>query len=1584
MRITKIQILILLSLCLLSPALTRVGKIKNINDAAITKNATLAIDFNEHFDFSRVKNMSQLKFTVTQNHPEGEPKEVGRVFTGINEPFASYQYNKTAIEKSLFTKYIDERSFVIFTDDGKVVYEETAANGFPRNIEHPKVFNLAFYGPKVSCQDAIPWGDSKELIVIACISKNVQASSNTIWIQIIDRKTFTKHSEVKTYELSQDSDFRIFNHMKLLEVWSSTKAGKVVPYLLLTDMGKSNQQTNKDSIIIIDDDDDNDLVKDNTHFLAFDLHEDQFEFNQEFKMSAGGNNTFARIYDYYWYNDELVVTSKLKGKEPIQISQCKFQIPESKKKNDIATIDCDGVAAPTGINIGYVSQLVGSQLWAKIDLSGSTGLLNVEVFNANNQISNPQVWTILNSKKGVKLPSDSEHKWVRRVQGNAEIISIQYTSLEDTTIPSATKDSDASVVHFGTGSSQTFPGWSANVHNRNVYYFVVGSNHFAVARVSGAWWMAKGTEISDRVDNVINFSVVDPNNSSITLSSSIYQTTGGKDVKLVWDPPYLDIHQNSFMTIPFNFNSYKVGNNLDFIVQFSDDNFHGTTIMHSHQVAASFNTTDTNFSSIQFVTGHGAATVTYGGKMFIYDCDVDHGKADCEPINTAAIDIKGKITEVLPESAFGSNSVQAYTNTYAEGGVRKEGQTFVYYNFKGTKQIYTQKVEFSANNVAFTSDSDGNLWAALSYLANDSDTVHTQVVIYKVDHTKPSEWTLVKTLNSSVLEIDDPKEFCPTQVEFDPVTTGNLHILSNCHLKGYLYTATKIYTFNVEAKPDVAVKASVSFDINTTSEFQGVAQFCPFNENFVVYSTQANKVIVIEKKQSLSYSTVSLGDYGLETFESFDCMSNAGLYAVGGKIQGANGPKYNYGIFWGNVGFDESKFVNKLFKDVDPTKFQDARSFGVGPFCLTVGFSTDEKSVHTSYTVQQTLSEPPIMFTMTNDLAHQSEYEQTGFLNITATNDWVKFPVSANITTVKQNMTVAAVEKQAWKKESGWIQVEQYTKLTGPITEIVAKNAEGQTKGIQFIDRKKRAGQMKLDNNKVVFSEYRGSVDHGMALSWHHEKEYSTFSLIDDGKITSQFEVPRTLTMDFTSLKQEKTKKLVVATMATSNGEEVHAFTVDDGSKQVTISEKTTGTRADKLRIITIIGKYIAFGLDSNTNTLTAWEITDTDGKLVFEVVDQTSGVTDFDIAHSSTEIFVYYIAPESPAAYFYSLTPTNHGIDVSGITTLPFDTKKPYWLESISCQNSTVESQAICAVNTIGTVIYVVDIVFPKNRADKIRWMRTPRAIKYETYEKFAGFDGHTMFVDEDFLVHRAFSLKSGSLSLVANVYARDYKKAQLHTQIQINQGQADEKLFRRMRASGKSYLQIERKLMAANKEFGTMAMTYFFENDRGIVGIGSNDATVGLLLFSLHNSFQVFHPADSNVDFTKWTIVPNGLAISQGFNLEQMLDNDIPSSSSASSGSSGSESGSETGSGSEGSSGVDPSEDTKKNAAWWVFLGILLILVILSVGWFAYARSKSSDDYEDDEGIYRSIDPTSKVEAGNEFETGLNPDEDEDDALN
>jgi hypothetical protein len=78
MRISKIQILILLAIALATPALQRVGKRSDVHDMALKKDDTFAIDMNMIFDYSRVSDLSKLTFRVMQSNPtENDASDVG-------------------------------------------------------------------------------------------------------------------------------------------------------------------------------------------------------------------------------------------------------------------------------------------------------------------------------------------------------------------------------------------------------------------------------------------------------------------------------------------------------------------------------------------------------------------------------------------------------------------------------------------------------------------------------------------------------------------------------------------------------------------------------------------------------------------------------------------------------------------------------------------------------------------------------------------------------------------------------------------------------------------------------------------------------------------------------------------------------------------------------------------------------------------------------------------------------------------------------------------------------------------------------------------------------------------------------------------------------------------------------------------------------------------------------------------------------------------------------------------------------------------------------------------------------------------
>jgi len=101
-----------------------------------------------------------------------------------------------------------------------------------------------------------------------------------------------------------------------------------------------------------------------------------------------------------------------------------------KSSNDYAKIDCGNAEASLGFTTGYVEKMDGEETWAQIKLNDDNTTIDLTIFNPNHSYDNPQVWSQLNQMKGIKLPDDALHKWIRRIQGTQSQVIIQYTSMD--------------------------------------------------------------------------------------------------------------------------------------------------------------------------------------------------------------------------------------------------------------------------------------------------------------------------------------------------------------------------------------------------------------------------------------------------------------------------------------------------------------------------------------------------------------------------------------------------------------------------------------------------------------------------------------------------------------------------------------------------------------------------------------------------------------------------------------------------------------------------------------------------------------------------------------------------------------------------------------------------------------------------------------------------------------------------------------------------------------------------------------------------------------------------------------------------
>jgi hypothetical protein len=282
------------------------------------------------------------------------------------------------------------------------------------------------------------------------------------------------------------------------------------------------------------------------------------------------------------------------------------------------------------------------------------------------------------------------------------------------------------------------------------------------------------------------------------------------------------------------------------------------------------------------------------------------------------------------------------------------------------------------------------------YLTGTTDQFNSSFVdTYKIDVKNPAAWTKISTVDWTSVQAENSSTFCPNQIKFDAKMTTTLHILSSCSLSKTYNNGVKIFTLDVENKSG-AIRPTVDVDITPGQEFTGLVGFCPFDDNFVVYSLTANTVIMVSKNPSLSHYTVDLDANGLTNSVDFHCMSNSGMYGVKSTTGAGTAMTYTYGLFWGNSGFNNGKFINQIWANLSPTVFASTHSFGLERHIITVDVdSTGEASTY------MTLIEPPFIFLETGDLADQNVTTKLQTLNITVSDGSNTLLLSANITTVK-------------------------------------------------------------------------------------------------------------------------------------------------------------------------------------------------------------------------------------------------------------------------------------------------------------------------------------------------------------------------------------------------------------------------------------------------------------------------------------------------------------------------------------------------------------------------------------------------------
>jgi hypothetical protein len=174
-------------------------------------------------------------------------------------------------------------------------------------------------------------------------------------------------------------------------------------------------------------------------------------------------------------------------------------------------------------------------------------------------------------------------------------------------------------------------------------------------------------------------------------------------------------------------------------------------------------------------------------------------------------------------------------------------------------------------------------------------------------------------------------------------------------------------------------------------------------------------------------------------------------------------------------------------------------------------------------------------------------------------------------------------------------------------------------------DRNRISGFMDSQHNEDSFDLYRGNFDKGIALSHTEEGDISA------KQIVMTYVLNGATCFDFVLLHQQPEMRLVVYSYHDDSIEEVKAVIISHSESPVRFSEIGTGTLANKLRVKSILGKYLVAGLDESTGSLRIYEVDIDKVDLPFRLITSFMGVKDFDLVEGSNNetLNIYYIKNE-------------------------------------------------------------------------------------------------------------------------------------------------------------------------------------------------------------------------------------------------------------------------------------------------------------------------------------------------------------------
>lgn len=1476
MGTTRILQATLLALGIIKEITSRVSIRGHLDDGAVLDRDDIMFDLAKYFDLSQA-DPNTLSFKATQGTGQGSGTPIPNSIYTYKDTFNNLQYTA---EKLTLIKYLDERSFMLFYDETTYLYQEMSPNATIASTFWNKTFK-AFTSNDVTCQDAV-LSPNKDEILIGCVTKMSFTGQKAMYLFRVDRL----HGDIIQTEVRNitEQDVQFTNRMQIGIYNFPQEKQTESNFVIIYNQGKANQARTRAyaSFFVY-------------HVVLGELvYEDEYTFTFE-----NPDNKFDVVYDLFEYNHVFLVSAAIQGLDTIQVVSCQFDLKET---NLICSDKFHDTFIPK--TRGFVAKVDISGFWAEYqfheDLKGG----DIVLYDIEGQF-NTEGWKREIRRMSNVPARESEHHWIRRIEGSIDNIAIQWAALNNQPEGSNSYDIGSVLVSWTLNKAEAYDLYSIAVFGDNVFLASIEASDVYVRRYSTPFFWTKGHQINIENTNVITITATDKDNSA-AIAANIYNLINPRTTPILdFNPPYLDVFGGSTFELPFTGKSWVSGNGLNFSVSYNDSHFFMTKVQQTGETDIAFRPIPPTNHYDKVMFGDGGAVTHNGNEYTYYTCQFyRHGGGVCDRTFVK----KGQAGENIGNGVFSKHGIIGHWS------VGKDGKTNIY--VAGFSEgMATRQFNYAAESVGFTMDRDNNIFVAIANFGQSF------VEVWKIDADLIESWHFYQNFTQNSVGLT---EFCPGQIRADPQEPTVFHAMSHCQLKGNLHGIQRIVALSLKGYSSHLEGRSIALGSGSVREAGVIPHFCPMNNHHVVYvhgmntkGEMVSEVYAVSKFSDFDRYYVDIQKAGFPYVDKFECFSDIQMYAIHGPDE--DGLK-TYGLFWGTHKYNNAKFINLIIRDLNSMKWNNMESYYTGDYIIHVGY----QDIETQY-FAATLVDPPRISTSVAPMPGYYESITPVQYTITATNGLQRAQINGTVYARKANETIGYSSRKKWISSTGWLDIESFTRIDGPVTKVSLASTGKQ---LALIDRKRSRGTMYAGENPTIFDYYRGDSEDGVGITLS-EGGSGTFFFIQNHEILgASVKYGADTAFDFEKMTLiGGTAKLIFYHGKNGPNDMMSAF-VTKGQKSRVDAHFPVPKRATKVRLSSAKDnrRFIGFSHDYfGDKTLTVYNIRyDADTEIItIDLLHEYFEVEDFDICSQGQVTYLYLVKVQSPLLESFEWQYNGKVWQETVERTLVPDHTKQYWLTNVAASAGNNVNHVV--INTHGTVVFSGDMSIMQNKNTQLKRNNLGIIFGWMKYEKYQDYEGWEFFVNKDFFVQKAKRM-SDNQSYMALVWKRTDTDGTLHTAIEIGLNK---------RGGEKSLLD--------------HPVTFFDHPLYGsTVGVGTAEDTHPLEYYSIGN-VQVFIPEDyENINFREFDVVIEG-RYKQAVTVDALLSGDTP--------------------------GPTPPSPNPPGPAYgyWPFIVVIGVLILAAIIWFIYARSKGEDEDQ-----YRSVDP--KTDSGvtdGQFETGLDPKE-------